>query len=356
MTQKQPFFDGHNDVLTRLYDSSVDEAVQAFVAGNGKGHIDLPRMQEGGLVGGLFALFVSPKAGNGDGLDFSKLKGKAFDLPLPPMMPVEIALPVVMRQAALLRRFVNASNGQLQLCTTATQIHQALSVGSTVAVMHMEGAECLDEDLLNLDILYAAGLRSLGPVWSRPTRFAHGVPFKFPGSPDTGPGLSSDGEALVKRCNELKVVIDLSHINEKGFWDVAQLSNSPLVASHSNAHALCPSTRNLTDAQLEAIASSNGFVGVNFATSFLRSDGQMRRDTELSTVLSQLDYLMEKLGEDRVGFGSDFDGAIVPQDIGSAAGLPTLAEAMRAHGYNDELMDKLCLHNWIRLLERTWGS
>lgn len=354
MNQPTLFFDGHNDVLTRLLDHPVQEAVAAFVQGDGLGHMDLPRMQAGGLCGGLFALFVSPKAM--DGLDFNKLSGESFEVPLPPLMPVEAALPVVLRQAALLQRFADASNGQMQLCKSSAAIRSAIDSGSIAAVMHMEGAEALDDELLNLDVLYQLGLRSLGPVWSRPTKFAHGVPFKFPGSPDTGPGLTALGEQLVKRCNELRILIDLSHLNEKGFWDIAKLSDSPLVASHSNAHVLCPSTRNLTDKQLAAIADSNGLVGVNFATSFLRPDGQMNKNTSLDIVLRHLDHLIYSVGEERVGFGSDFDGAVPPADIGSAAALPTLAQAMKAHGYNDELMHKLCCSNWINLLARVWGE
>ena len=100
---------------------------------------------------------------------------------------------------------------------------------------------------------YRPGLRSLGPVWSRPNIFGHGVPFAWPRSPDTGPGLTPAGRDLIKACNKLRVMIDLSHLNEQGFWDVARLSSAPLVATHTCVHAICPSTRNLTDRQLDAI-------------------------------------------------------------------------------------------------------
>ncbi len=107
-----------------------------------------------------------------------------------------------------------------------------------------------------LETWYAAGLRSLGPVWSRPNAFGHGVPFISPSSPDTGPGLTEAGRALVGRCAELGILVDLSHLNEAGFWDVAALEPGPLVATHSAAHALCATSRNLTDAQLDAIGES----------------------------------------------------------------------------------------------------
>ena len=148
-------------------------------------------------------------------------------------------------------------------------------------------------------------------------------------------------------------MIDLSHITEKGFFDVAELSKAPLVATHSNAHALCPSPRNLTDRQLDAIRESGGMVGLNFATCFLRSDGHMRPDTPIDLMVRQLDYLLEKLGENHVGLGSDFDGAVVPEEIGSAAGLGTLYAALERHGYSRELLTKIGSTNWIDVIKRT---
>lgn len=348
-------FDGHNDVLTRLLDHPVNRAVDAFVQGDDQGHIDLPRMLEGGMSGGMFALYVSSPPEDGS-LNFDELCGDSYEVPLPPPLSVEYALPVALRQAGLLHRFVAQSSGRMKLCVSATEIEQTMNTGSVAAVMHLEGAEAIDDELLNLDILYQSGLRSLGPVWSRPTRFAHGVPFKYPGSPDTGPGLTDLGEKLIARCNELKILIDLSHINEKGFWDIARLSTAPLVATHSNVHAICPSTRNLTDDQLRAIRDSDGLVGVNLATSFLREDGQMRSDTSIDSVLRHMDYLINILGEDRVGLGSDFDGAVVPDTINTVSGLPALVAAMQNHSYSQELISKLCHRNWINVLHRVWGQ
>jgi membrane dipeptidase len=180
------------------------------------------------------------------------------------------------------------------------------------------------------------------------------VPFRFPSPPDTGPGLTDAGKALVKACNELKVLVDLSHLNEKGFWDVAALSDAPLVATHSNAHALCPHSRNLTDRQLAAIRESGGVVGVNFAAGFLRADGRMVADTPLAEIVRHADYLIERVGVEGVAFGSDFDGAIIPKDMGTVAGLPKLVDAFRAAGYDDATLQKLCYENWLGVLERTW--
>ena len=122
-------------------------------------------------------------------------------------------------------------------------------------------------------------MRSLGLAWSRPNAFAHGVPFKFPHSPDTGPGLSPLGFDLVRLCNDLGVVVDLAHVNENGFWDVAKVTEKPIVVTHAGVHALCPSTRNLTDKQLDAIGESDGIIGINFHVGFLRHDGRLDAET-----------------------------------------------------------------------------
>ena len=221
------------------------------------------------------------------------------------------------------------------------------------AILHFEGAENLGPDPGALEELYETGLRSLGLVWSRPNAYAHGVPFRFPSSPDTGPGLSAAGKELVRECNRLGTLIDLSHLNERGFWDVAELSEAPLVATHSNAHALCPASRNLTDRQLDAIRDSDGIVGVNFAVAFLREDGGESEDTPLETIVRHVDYLVERVGIDRVGFGSDFDGAKVPKELGDVSELPKLLAALRAAGYDETALEKLAHENWIRVLRAT---
>jgi len=224
------------------------------------------------------------------------------------------------------------------------------------AVLHIEGAEAIDPEFETLDVLHQAGLRSLGPVWSRSNAFGHGVPFRLPSSPDTGPGLTDLGKDLIRACNRLNILIDLSHLNERGFWDVAELSDAPLVATHSNAHALSPHSRNLTDQQLKAIGETGGMVGVNFAVSFLRPDGRQDRDTPVELIIDHVEHMLAQVGEDGVGFGSDFDGAMIPKRLGNAAGLQALVEVMRTRGYGQPLIEKLCFRNWLRVLERTWST
>src|SRR5206468_12750113 len=134
------------------------------------------------------------------------------------------ALQCSMAVAANLFRLEAESEWQIKVVRTFIDLVQCLQRGILAIILHFEGAEAIDADLDALEVFYQAGLRSLGIVWSRPNAFAHGVPFKFPHSPDTGPGLTDAGRALVLACNRLGILIDLSHLNEQGFWDVAGLS------------------------------------------------------------------------------------------------------------------------------------
>ncbi|MCG6903188.1 MAG: dipeptidase [Rhodobacter sp.] len=352
MTSKSPLvFDGHNDALLKLYRAGGVSAAAGFVQGCA-GAIDVPRAAAGGFGGGFFAVYVPSPIDLAH--KFEEMTKASYDLPLPETIDCDDAMPVVMAQAAIL--FDLERRGALKVCRNAADIRNAMADGIMAAIFHIEGAEAIDADLHSLDVLYQAGLRSIGPVWSRPTIFGHGVPFRFPASPDIGPGLSDHGLRLVKRCNALGIMLDLSHLNEAGFWDVARHSDKPLVATHSNAHAICRHSRNLTDDQLRAIAESDGMVGLNFAVAFLREDGRMLDDVPLDQMLHHLDHLIGILGEDRVGLGSDYDGAVVPQALTEVSDLPKLRQAMTKHGYGEPLIRKLCHANWLRVLEATWGS
>ena len=344
-------FDGHNDVLSKIYRAGGLGQARGFVDGR-DGAIDLPKAAAGGFAGGFFAVYV-PSPIDMD-KKYQEMTKASYDLPLPEPIAQRDALPVALAQSAILLELERL--GALVICRTTADIRNAFDTGKIAAIFHIEGAEAIDPDLHALDILHAAGLRSLGPVWSRDTKFGYGVPFRFPSSPDTGNGLTDLGVRLVRRCNELGIMVDLSHLNEAGFWDVARHSDKPLVATHSNAHAICPHSRNLTDDQLRAIAESDGMVGLNFAVAFLREDGRMLSDVPLAQVLRHLDHLMSVLGEDRVGLGSDYDGAVVPEDLTTVAGLPRLRQAMEEHGYDEPLIRKLCHENWLRVLQKTWGA
>ena len=342
-----PVFDGHNDVLLRLWLKTGGDPVADFLDGDGDGHLDLPRMKRGNLAGGFFAIFASADSEDlPDDDDVNPpLSGQISQAP---------ALRKTLEMASLLFRIERESAGRFKICRTAAEIRECLAKDVMAAIFHIEGAEAIDENFKTLDVLYESGLRSLGPVWSRPNIFGHGVPFRFPSTGDTGDGLTNAGKNLIRYCNEWRLLIDLSHLNEKGFWDVARLSRAPLVATHSNALAISASSRNLSDDQLKAIRDSGGLVGLNFATGFLREDGRWRTDTPLDIMVRHLDHMIKVAGEDCVALGSDFDGARIPKDIGDAAGLPNLIEALRERQYGEKLIAKIAHENWLGVLERTW--
>jgi membrane dipeptidase len=333
-------FDGHNDVLSRLLEAGA-EAPAGFLAGDGDGHLDLVRAERGGFAGGCFAVFTASPPEHAYASD-------AY------MAPVdrERALPEALAQVALLLRLERDSGGRLRVARGTAD----LDGDGVAAVLHLEGAEPIGPDLAELEVLHAAGLRSLGLTWSRPNAFATGVPFAFPGSPDQGPGLTDRGRALVRACGELAILVDVSHLNARGFWDVLELTDGPLVASHSNAHALCASPRNLTDDQLRAIGERRGLVGINFHAGFLRADGRDDADTPLAAIAEHAAHVAELAGVECVGLGSDFDGATMPAELGDVTGLPTLLAALRDAGFSEDELAGIASGNWRRVLAAAWKA
>jgi membrane dipeptidase len=318
--------DGHNDLVLRLW------------RGEQPRHLHLDAAAASGFAGGFFALYV-PAA-------------ETLESPAPPYA-LPLAAPVPTAEAA-------RTAGELAATLEGLGLSLARKAadfvpGRVTAIMHLEGAEPLAPDLSDLRAWYERGVRSIGIVWSRPNAFGEGVPFRFPSSPDTGPGLTREGRSLVRACNRWGIVVDLSHLNEAGFWDVARASDAPLVATHSNVHAICQSSRNLTNEQLDAIGDSGGVVGINFATSFVRTDGRSDPSTRIGQIVAHVDHVARRLGVDHVGFGSDFEGASIPDELGGVAGLPKLVAALRDRGYGEADVAKITHGNWLRVLERTWS-
>jgi membrane dipeptidase len=191
-------------------------------------------------------------------------------------------------------------------------------------------------------------------VWSRPNAFGWGVPFAYPATPDTGPGLTPAGKDLVRACNRLGIALDLSHINEKGFWDTAGLTTAPLIVTHSAVHALTPKTRNLTDRQLDAVAGSNGVVGITFTRSDVATNGSLEGDVPLSETVRHILYMVKRMGIRHVAFGSDFDGTTISEEMVDVTGLPKLIDLLRDAGLSETELRKVGHENWERVLRETW--
>ncbi len=339
-------FDGHNDALSRLWCAQIDPIPEFDTGGL---HITRKAAKAGGLAGGFFALFATSAR---QPFDFARFIQGGAPIPVAPPLAQEKALATIMAQIGLARQLEAA--GHLRFCTTGSALAADLERPGLSALLHLEGADPIDPDLYVLDALYAQGLRSLGPVWSRQTPFGDGVPFAFGQDGDTGPGLTPLGHRLVARCKALGVIVDTSHLTLKGFWDVAE-AGLPLVATHSNAFAQCPVTRNLTDDQLRAIGQTKGMVGLNFGTLFLSESGWSKGQADTSDMIRHLEHMVTVAGEDHVGLGSDFDGAPLPRGIDSAADLPRLVEAMRTAQFGETLIAKLLRGNWMAFLTRNLG-
>ena len=346
MTDPVPVFDGHNDTFLKLELAARRGEDRDFAGGSDAIDIDLPKARAGGFAGGLFAMFTPSRTGRPAG---------AFDPEDPEnFKPVDQpeALTFTMAMFARMRRLARELPDDVEICTDVASVRAAMAAGRIAIVPHIEGAECIDTDFAALEVLHAGGLRSLGLVWSRPNAFGDGAPMDA--QPDLQPGgpLSDAGKALVRECERLGIMVDLSHLTEAGFWDVAKIASRPLIATHSNVHAISPSARNLTDRQLAAVAESGGVVGLNFHVGFLREDCRMDPDVPITLMIRHLDHMLEILGEDGVALGSDYDGCTLPAEIGDAAGLPRLVAGMRQAGYGDALIAKICRDNWLGALER----
>jgi membrane dipeptidase len=343
------FIDGHNDTLLDLWSGGT--GIGPFLDGRSDGHIDLRRARAGGLAAGVFAMFVPPELQTPEASPLTD-RIPPYEVPLPEPLEPAYARRVADEMIALALEL--DARAEVQVVRAIDDLEHALADGPLGLILHFEGADPIDPGLEALDDFYERGLRSLGLVWSRANAFAEGVAFRFPSTPDTGAGLTAAGRRLVQRCNELGVVVDLAHLNERGFWDVAAGAEAPLVVSHANAHAIAPMSRNLTDSQLDEIGRSGGIVGITFHAGMVRADGRVDPATPLEELLRHLDHVVDRIGVDHVGFGSDFDGAVLLEEIGDVTGLRRLAEALSDRGYGEDEIAKLAHGNWLRVLAATW--
>jgi membrane dipeptidase len=306
-----PVFDGHNDVL--LHDRSFDDV-------SDEGHLDLARARAGGFAGGFFAIFTPHPGGYAP--DGEPEPSVGHDLAITHTF-ASIRKLLALERAGVVR--VARSPGDLELGE------------DVLAVMHIEGAEAIDPGLELLPALHALGLRSIGPTWSRPNAFAHGVTSEG--------GLTDAGRALVRACEELGILVDLSHLNERSFWDVAAIAERPLVVTHACAAALTPHERNLTDRQLDAVGESGGVVGICFHDEFA---GTRRED-----IARHVHYIAERIGPRHVALGSDFDGCDLPAGLRGAQDLPLVLDDL---GWEEPELRLVAHENFLRVLRQVQNA
>ncbi|MBC7233155.1 MAG: membrane dipeptidase [Chloroflexi bacterium] len=313
-------FDGHCDTLLEVLDGK-----RRLNERSTEGHIDLPRLREGGVTAQVFAIFIEDK--------YLPAKAAKQTLRLLDVLYTELA----------------ANTDSLVLATRAEDIERAKQTGKVAAVVGIEGAESLEGELGLLRIFHRLGVRLLTIAWSRRNEAADGIQ-----EARTGGGLTNFGLKLVEECNRLGIMVDISHLAPAGVRDVLETSSKPVIASHSNAYALCPHPRNLTDQQLTALAEKGGVVGVTFVPSFIAED---RKEASLEKLLDHIDHIVRVAGIDHVGLGSDFDGFSPPPPAGleDVTRLPGITAGLLSRGYSADEVRKILGGNFLRVFRQVAG-
>lgn len=286
--------------------------------------VDIPRLKQGGVNLQVFAIFVEPRT-----------KGYYH---------------YVSRAIEKLKEICREDSADIAVALDPADIARIVAGGKIAALLAIEGGHALEDDLAGddygdaLSAYFDAGVRILTITHNKSNEFADAA---LDSLHQPNNGLSSSGQALIENANRLGMIIDVSHSSDKTFFDIIRASRAPVIASHSNARAICSHPRNLTDDQLKAIAKNGGVIGVNFHSSFLRSDG--KRAT-IADIIKHIDHIIALVGDDYVVFGSDFDGMIKPPtDLKDVSQLPALIQALRTAGYSESTISKLSGKNFLRV-------
>lgn len=288
------------------------------------GHVDLPRLLEGGVTAQVFALYVE-----------------------------DVYLPAhaVRRTLQLLDRFYQelAANGErMLLATCAADIRRAKAEGKVAAILGLEGGEALDGMLASLRIYHRLGVRLVTLTWNRRNALADGLD-----EARTDGGLTRFGVEVVEEMNRLGMLIDLAHLSPAGLADVLQVTTSPVIVSHANAQALYNHRRNLSDEQLRAVALTGGLIGVTFVPQFIAPQAPT-----LDHLLEHIVHIVRVAGEDHVGLGSDYDGFGPPgsfPDLHDVTHLPRLTEGLLRRGLSERVVEKVLGENFLRVFGEVVG-
>lgn len=367
--QEAVVIDTHNDVLS----GAIMKGLSLEDDLRGKAHSDFTRFRQGGVDVQVFSVFCDEHYG----------KGKAFR--------------EANEQIDALEAVAQRNPDKLILVKSPGQLQMALRQQKLGAIIGVEGGHMIEDNLEHLDHLYNRGARYLTLTWNNSTSWASsamdeaGTSFMGTKKKDTltHKGLSDFGRQVVRRMNELGMMVDVSHLGEQSFWDVMKVTTKPIIASHSCAQALCPIFRNLTDEQVKAISKNGGVVFLNFFSgfvdpSFLKRVEQFRglhkREVDsleaqgrsghevaeylaatypqeygalrppLSMLMDHLDHVVKLVGVDHVGLGSDLDGVTsTPRGLDDVSSFPLITQALRKRGYNKKEIKKILGENFIRV-------
>ncbi|MGJ1433212.1 dipeptidase [Sphingobacterium spiritivorum] len=347
--------DGHNDVIYESIFKGKDIGKRLNT-----GHTDLPRLKEGGVDVQVFAVWSDDK----------KWKKGAFNH--------------ANDQIDALEKMISKNSRQIELAKSSKDIDAILNKGKIAAVIGVEGGNMIESKIANLEKLYDRGVRYLTLTWNYNLPWVTAAAIEVKTSSDKGKGLTAHGKDIIRRMNELGMMVDLSHGGEKTFYDVIATSTKPILVSHSNAYALMPHYRNLKDEQLEALKKNGGVIGVNFYSGFLdptytervkklyrKHFGdkgnyklsptrqyeklpkklQHEANAPMSKLLEHINYLVKKVGVDHVAIGSDYDGIeSPPRELEDVSTFPLLTKALLEQGYSKEDVGKIMGGNFLRIL------
>jgi membrane dipeptidase len=319
INQEAIVFDGHCDTVLGIINNKKSLEKKSIT-----GHLDIPRMKEGGVNVQFFAVFIE---------DIYKPNS---------------SLKRTMQLIDCIYREVEKNQNDISLVTNYKQIKEVTDSGKIAIILSIEGGEALEGDLGVLRMLYRLGVRLLTLTWNQRNQIADGV-----GESQTGSGLTEFGFKVIDEMNKLGMLIDVSHLSETCFWEVIKRSKSPIVASHSNCYALCPHLRNLKDEQIKAIAEKGGIIGITFVPDFLTNE---KRETTIKDVTEHIDYLVKRVGVDYVGLGSDFDGTkVLPLGLEGVDKITNITKELLKQGYKVEDIKKILGENWLRVFTEVIG-
>jgi len=306
------FFDAHCDTALKLFKDKSDLM-------SSDNHIDINKLKKSGKFVQTFAIFVDP----------AEYKS------------------VEMRNAsdlfdALVSQF-DSYSGHIALCRNYDEILGALNSGRIAALISIENGGAFQGELSALRNFYRLGVRSVCLTWNYRNEIADGIK-----ETSTGGGLTEFGRQVVCEMNRLGMLIDVSHISEKGFRDVVELSEDPVIASHSNAKRICNHIRNLNDEQILAIKENGGVIGINFCPEFLNETGKASSED----IIKHIEYISALAGPEHVGFGADFDGIeATPDDIRNAGEILRVIDKLLALNYRESDVEAIAGGNFLRVVK-----
>lgn len=362
--EKAIVIDTHNDFISTGIEKgkSFDQNLKGIT------HSDLKRMKEGGIDVQVFSIFCDENYGKGTAYAFAN------------------------REIDTLYAIVARNPNRMMIVRNSKDLQTAVSTGKLGAMMGVEGGHMIEDEISNLEKLHARGARYMTLTWNNSTSWASSAADER-AKKDLGHpyGLNALGEQIVKRMNELGMIVDISHVGEKTFYDAIRISTKPVIASHSCTYALCPVPRNLTDEQIKAVGKNGGVIQLNFYSGFVDSSfrdknnafirkHQQEKDSllksnpsdfyanlylhekykdeidgvrpSLTLLIDHLDHIVKLIGVNHVGLGSDFDGInSSPRELNDVTNMPLITEELMKRGYSKKDIFKILGGNFIRVLK-----